>query len=167
METLRGSKYRDNGGCHFRDGQSGTLYIRMELLTSLQSYVRSRPFLTVPEIICIGLDVCRALAFCEEKHIIHRDIKPANIFIDEFGAYKVGDFGVSRRSETVHAAQPMTGIGTISYMAPEIYYGKPTTTPWISMPRTCALPAPEQRAHALHAGLSDRMYHCGYRLFQL
>ena len=95
------------------------------LLTSLQSYVRSRPFLTVPEIICIGLDVCRALAFCEEKHIIHRDIKPANIFIDEFGAYKVGDFGVSRRSETVHAAQPMTGIGTISYMAPEIYYGKP------------------------------------------
>ena len=127
METLRGApNIVTMEDVHFEmDSQMGTLYIRMELLTSLQSYVRSRPFLTVPEIICIGLDVCRALAFCEEKHIIHRDIKPANIFIDEFGAYKVGDFGVSRRSETVHAAQPMTGIGTISYMAPEIYYGKP------------------------------------------
>ncbi len=127
METLRGApNVVTMEDVHFQtDGQTDTLYIRMELLTSLRTYIGSKPALTVPEIIRIGMDVCKALAFCEEKHIIHRDIKPANLFIDEFGTCKVGDFGVSRRSETVHAANMMTGIGTITYMAPEIYYGKP------------------------------------------
>lgn len=127
MEALRGApNVVTMEDVHFHnDGETSSLYIRMELLTSLQSYARSKPVLLVPEIIKIGTDVCRALSFCEERHIIHRDIKPANLFIDEYGTCKVGDFGASKRSETVHAAQMMTGIGTISYMAPEIYYGKP------------------------------------------
>ena len=62
--------------------------------------------------------------YCESKGIIHRDIKPANLFVDRFGNYKVGDFGASKRMETVHVAQTMTGIGTISYMAPEIFRGQ-------------------------------------------
>lgn len=127
MESLRGApNVVTMEDVHFQtDGYTGILYIRMELLTSLQSYVRGRPSLSVPEIIQIGIDVCKALAFCEDRHVIHRDIKPANLYIDEFGTCKVGDFGASRWSETVHAANMMTGIGTISYMAPEIYYGKP------------------------------------------
>ena len=62
--------------------------------------------------------------YCEKRGIIHRDIKPANLFVDRFGDYKVGDFGASKRMETVHVAQTMTGIGTISYMAPEIFRGQ-------------------------------------------
>ena len=46
------------------------------------------------------------------------------MFVDGFGDYKLGDFGASKRMETVHPSHTMTGIGTISYMAPEIFAGK-------------------------------------------
>ena len=110
-----------------RDASSTTLFVRMELLTSVQQVTAERqrkgtPF-TIPEILKIGRDICTALMYCEGKGIIHRDIKPANLFIDSFGNYKVGDFGASKRLDTIHAAQTMTGIGTISYMAPEIFRG--------------------------------------------
>ena len=110
-----------------RDASSTMLFVRMELLTSFQQMMAERqrdqqPF-TIPEILKIGRDICTALMFCEKKGIIHRDIKPANLFADGFGCFKVGDFGVSRRMDTVHVALTMTGIGTISYMAPEVYKG--------------------------------------------
>jgi hypothetical protein len=70
------------------------------------------------------MDICRALIYCEDNHIIHRDIKPENLFIDRFGNYKIGDFGVSRSMATVHMADSMTSVGTISYMAPEIFQGR-------------------------------------------
>ena len=113
---------------HFkRDESAAMLFVRMELLTSFQQMITERqrdqlPF-TIPEVLKIGRDICTALMYCEERGIIHRDIKPANLFKDSFGNYKVGDFGVSRRMDTVHMALTMTGIGTISYMAPEVYRG--------------------------------------------
>lgn len=110
-----------------RDGSTCTLYVRMELLTSFQKLLlqhqKDSRFFTQSEVIKIGRDICTALMYCEKKGIIHRDIKPANLFVDAYGNYKVGDFGVSRRMETVHVAMTMTGIGTISYMAPEVFKG--------------------------------------------
>ena len=109
-------------------GTASTLFVRMELLTSFQeALLRSRndhvPFST-EEIYKIGSDVCTALMYCEKKGIIHRDIKPANLFVDGFGNYKIGDFGASRRLDTIYAAHTMTAIGTISYMAPEVFRGE-------------------------------------------
>ena len=111
-----------------REESSTMLFVRMELLTSFQQILAERqrdqqPF-TIPEILKIGRDICTALMYCETKKIIHRDIKPANLFLDVFGNYKVGDFGVSRHMDTVHRALTMTGIGTISYMAPEVFKGQ-------------------------------------------
>ncbi|MDO5138200.1 MAG: leucine-rich repeat domain-containing protein [Oscillospiraceae bacterium] len=111
-----------------KDASSTMLFVRMELLTSFRQMMADRqrdhlPF-TIPEVLKIGRDICTALMYCEEKGIIHRDIKPANLFKDNFGNYKVGDFGVSRRMDTVHVALTMTGIGTISYMAPEVFSGR-------------------------------------------
>ena len=111
-----------------RDASSTMLFVRMELLTGFQQLMAERqidqkPF-TIPEVLKIGRDICTAFMFCEKKGIIHRDIKPANLFVDGFGCFKVGDFGVSRRMDTVHVALTMTGIGTISYMAPEVFKGQ-------------------------------------------
>ena len=111
-----------------RDGSTCSLFVRMELLTSLQKVLPGRngqsTLSSIQEIIKLGRDVCRALVYCEKIDIIHRDIKPANLFVDRFGDYKVGDFGASRRMDTVHIAETMTGVGTISYMAPEIFRGR-------------------------------------------
>lgn len=129
MESLRGApNIVAIEDFHLKeDVSSTTLFVRMELLTSFQQVMaerqRSRSPFTIPEILKIGRDVCTALMYCEGKGIIHRDIKPANLFVDGFGNYKVGDFGASKRLDTIHVAQTMTSIGTISYMAPEIFRG--------------------------------------------
>lgn len=111
-----------------RIGTSSTLFVRMELLTSFQEALqKSRDDWTafsVDEVYKIGSDICTALMYCEKKGIIHRDIKPANLFMDGFGNYKIGDFGASSRIDTVYAAHTMTAIGTISYMAPEVFKGQ-------------------------------------------
>ena len=98
------------------DGIGGDIFIRMELLTSLQQILRERS-LSEQEIIKLGKDISHALVLCESKNIIHRDIKPANIMVSQFGNYKLGDFGVSKIMDHVTFATPM---GTPEYEAPEI-----------------------------------------------
>lgn len=100
------------------NGIGGDIFIRMELLTSLQQVLRERT-LSTEEIIKLGKDISRALILCEKKHIIHRDIKPLNIMISPFGDYKLGDFGVSKVMDHQTYA---TTTGTPEYLAPEILH---------------------------------------------
>lgn len=95
------------------------IFIRMELLTPLNTHVRNSSF-TVKDVIKLGTDICSALELCHANHIIHRDIKPENIFYSETGNYKLGDFGIARELDATAA---MTRVGTYSYMAPEISKG--------------------------------------------
>lgn len=98
------------------------ILIRMELLTSLPDYLRGH-VLSEEEVIQIGKDLCSALMYCHKKGLIHRDIKQANIFVNSIGQFKLGDFGVSRTMEQTTGY--MSKAGTESYMAPEVYLGKP------------------------------------------
>ncbi|MED9970958.1 MAG: protein kinase [Ruminococcus sp.] len=99
-----------------------TIYIRMELLTPLIKYYQDNPP-SESDIIKLGIDICTALEACRKNKIIHRDIKPANIFISKFGDYKLGDFGIARRLEGTQSG--LSKKGTYTYMAPEVYLGKP------------------------------------------
>ena len=98
------------------DGIGGDIFIRMELLTSLQQVLKER-MLSVEEIIKLGKDISHALILCENKNIVHRDIKPANIMVSQFTDYKLGDFGVSKIMDHATYATPM---GTPEYQAPEV-----------------------------------------------
>ena len=130
MEALRGApNIVSIEDFYFKqEGTTSSLFVRMELLTSLKEVLSGRngqhTLSSIREIRKLGTDICTALMHCEKKGIIHRDIKPANLFVDEFGHYQVGDFGASKRMETVHDAHTMTSIGTVSYMAPEIFRGR-------------------------------------------
>ena len=93
------------------------IYIRMELLTSLNDYIKKHPMKS-KDIIKLGRDICTALELCGKKNIIHRDIKPENIFVSEHGDYKIGDFGISKELEKTIGA--LSTKGTYKYMAPEI-----------------------------------------------
>lgn len=98
------------------------IYIRMELLKSLNEYLAGRA-LTEKEVLRIGTDICSALEYCEEYHIIHRDIKPDNIFVTPAGSFKLGDFGIARTLE--NTGTNLSVKGTYYYMAPEVYRGRP------------------------------------------
>ena len=104
-------------GCH--------LVIRMELLRSLESIMHQQESLSEKEVAKIGTDICGALTLCHAKGIVHRDIKPGNIFRNNAGAYKLGDFGLSRITAGGRAS---TQAGTPLFAAPEqfgdAYQGK-------------------------------------------
>lgn len=93
------------------------IFIRMELLTPFNTYICDK---TLPEaeVIKLGCDICTALEICGKRNIIHRDIKPENIFINDFGDYKLGDFGIARKMENLTGG--LSQKGTFNYMAPEV-----------------------------------------------
>lgn len=96
------------------------IYIRMELLTPLSRWLGSR-FMTEKEAIKLGIDICTALERCAQKNVIHRDVKIENIFLNSFGDYKLGDFGIARTLENLSSG--LSQKGTYNYMAPEIATG--------------------------------------------
>ena len=96
------------------------IFIRMELLTPFKSYIDSTLH-TENEIIKLGCDIATALEICHGKNIIHRDIKPANIFIDPYGSFKLGDFGIAKELEKTTGA--LSSKGTLTFMAPEVAKG--------------------------------------------
>ncbi len=95
--------------------------IRMNLLTPLYSYISDKT-LTEREVAELGVDLCSALEVCEKKNVIHRNIKPGNIFLNEFGNYMLGDFGIARQMEGMTAE--FSREGTESYVAPEVEKGQ-------------------------------------------
>ncbi len=126
LNSLKGNSnivsYEDHQIEANEDETQYTIYIRMELLTPLKEYL-SKNEMSDEDIVRLGTDLCNALSLCEKLKIIHRDIKPDNIFVSSNGDFKLGDFGVARTVEKTMSQ--MSKKGTYTYMAPEVYLGRP------------------------------------------
>lgn len=124
MESFKGSQnivsVEDYKVIERTDSVGWDIYIRMELLTPLNTYLSDKT-LSEKEVIGLGCDICSALERCAQRNVIHRDIKPDNIFINEFGDFKLGDFGIARKLENVTSG--LSQKGTYNYMAPEVEKG--------------------------------------------
>lgn len=102
------------------------IFIRMEILTSISDQMMAGRMDNV-EAVRLGINICDALELLESEGIIHRDIKPENLFVNEYGDYKLGDFGAARTLPGADAT--MSVKGTPAYMAPETALQKPAG-PW-------------------------------------
>ena len=99
------------------------ILIRMEFLKPLIKFQMEGHVFNEDLTLKLALEMCNALAFCEEQSIIHRDIKPDNIMVSDSGQFKLGDFGVARNIEKT--VGNLSRKGTETYMAPELYKNKP------------------------------------------
>ena len=126
MDSLRGSAnvvhIEDYQLREQQDGPGWAVFIRMELLESLEAILEKVGLPDQWETARIGSQVCNALARCHAAGIIHRDVKPANIFRNRFGDYKLGDFGIARNLDSV-TRSTMSFAGTRPFMAPEVESG--------------------------------------------
>lgn len=126
MSELKGNSnivsYEDHEVVKLEDEFGWDIFVRMELLTPLFTYI-SEHTLSEKDVVKLGIDMCRALEICRQFNIIHRDIKPENIFVSTQGNFKLGDFGISKQLDKATVA--MSKKGTYVYMAPEVYKGDP------------------------------------------
>ena len=106
-------------------GQSGDYYyLLMEYVdgVNLRQAMQAARF-TPEQALALVPDLCSALQFAHDHHILHRDIKPENILIDTSGRVKIADFGIARllSTEPSHLTLTATGaaLGSAAYMAPE------------------------------------------------
>jgi serine/threonine protein kinase len=127
LEQMKGDShivsYEDHYVEKSEDGLKWTIYIRMELLKSLVSYITEETYvLGEREVIRLGMDICKGLETCQKFNVVHRDIKMENIFVSNIGHYKLGDFGISKVME--QSENTGSQKGTKLYMAPEMLRGE-------------------------------------------
>jgi len=102
---------------------SGLLYYVMPFVEgeSLRELLNQVPQLPIERAVRIARDVCDALTYAHERHVIHRDIKPENILLPQDRAV-VTDFGLARAISAAGGdtiTEPGFTMGTPYYMSPE------------------------------------------------
>lgn len=77
----------------------------------------------------MATDIACGLAFLHQEKILHRDIKSLNVLLDENMKAKLTDFGLSRiKNETRTTTAIQDSVGTINWMAPELFKRKAVYT---------------------------------------
>ncbi|KAI9135884.1 kinase-like domain-containing protein, partial [Paraphysoderma sedebokerense] len=67
-------------------------------------------------------NVAAGMAFLHRKGILHRDLKSLNVLVSDDWTAAVTDFGLSTlRLETESKANIRNGVGTMRWMAPELF----------------------------------------------
>lgn len=100
---------------------------------SADDYIRARPDVDRPSLVSLFrmsvprtelmasqvLDLVVAAAYLHRSGIVHGDIKAANILISNEGRALLGDFGLSRPSDTATSTE-MQGAGSVRWQSPEL-----------------------------------------------
>ena len=73
----------------------------------------------------IARSLAEALSYAHEQGTLHRDIKPANLLIDTTGHVWLADFGLAKAIESHDVSRTGDVVGTLRYMSPEQFAGKP------------------------------------------
>lgn len=104
----------------------GTHYLIMEYVSggSLRDVLDRERKLSIQRTLYIALDLADALTRAHRLRILHRDIKPDNVLIAEDGTPRLTDFGMARLDEESHITQDGAIVGTMAYIAPEVYQGQ-------------------------------------------
>ena len=106
-------------------GRQTRLYSLMPLYEgeTLERRLKRAP-LALAEGLQIAARLSRALATLHRAGIVHRDVKPDNVILTTDGGLRLVDLGVARAPHLEEFALPDIP-GTPSYMAPELFAGKP------------------------------------------
>lgn len=118
--------------------EDNTVYLVMDYLPSgnLRSALQHQPDqrLNLRTTFKLVSQIASALNYAHENGIIHRDVKPDNILLDVVPTLTgdtepsavLTDFGLVKVAEAVgYQTQANTAIGTLPYMAPEQFTGRP------------------------------------------
>ncbi|MGI8680348.1 MAG: serine/threonine-protein kinase [Jatrophihabitans sp.] len=90
---------------------------------SLHALIAEHGVLDVREVARVGGELAAALSAAHRAGIVHRDVKPGNVLIDEDGAAKLTDFGISHALGDASLTSTGMVTGTPAFLAPEVARG--------------------------------------------
>jgi serine/threonine-protein kinase len=96
---------------------------------TLERYIKEKKYLSSEEVASFALEILKALDYVHQNGIMHRDLKPANITITIDNKLKLMDFGIIQTSINQELTREASIIGTIQYLAPEIFKGEKSSPP--------------------------------------
>ncbi len=101
----------------------GVLFIDMRLVTGadLRALLRHETRLEPARAVSIVEQVAAALDAAHAEGLTHRDIKPENVLVDPNDFAYLVDFGIAYGADDTHLTQTGTAVGSIAYMAPELF----------------------------------------------
>jgi serine/threonine protein kinase len=108
----------------------------MDLGTFIRAHRDHDRHIPWPMVASIGIGTLRGLGAAHSRlrpdgtpaPIIHRDVSPHNILLGANGVVKLTDFGLARARDRVYSlTAPGTVKGKLSYLAPEVSWGKAAT----------------------------------------
>lgn len=121
------------GVCRIHDLQKDgeTLFVVMELVDgeTLDNLCARGPLPPLRAVRIIE-QVCRALVAAHAVGVLHRDIKPSNVMVKANGDVddvKLVDFGIATTQGLDHLTKPGVALGTVGYLAPELWEGDSAT----------------------------------------
>ena len=105
----------------------GVIYFTMEYVKapSLEKVMDNYSF-SESQMARLIVEICRGLQAIHAQGIIHRDLKPANVLVLSDASVKITDFGVAREKYSRLTTKTQK-VGSVCYMAPEIWLGKKLT----------------------------------------
>ncbi|XP_035285319.1 mitogen-activated protein kinase kinase kinase 3-like [Anguilla anguilla] len=127
LKKLRHERIVQYYGC-LRDPDSRKLSIFVEFMAggSVKDQLKAYGALTEKVTRRYTRQILQGVFYLHRNMIVHRDIKGANILRDSSGNVKLGDFGASKRIQTI--CMSGTGIksvtGTPYWMSPEVISGE-------------------------------------------
>lgn len=127
LKNLQHERIVQYYGC-LRDRAEKTLTIFMEYMPggSVKDQLKAYGALTESVTRKYTRQILEGMSYLHSNMIVHRDIKGANILRDSAGNVKLGDFGASKRLQTICMSGPgMRSVtGTPYWMSPEVISGE-------------------------------------------
>jgi serine/threonine-protein kinase len=104
-----------------RGEDQGRQYIVFEYVEgeNLKQLLQRTGAMPVRDVLLLGLQMARALAFAHARGLVHRDVKPQNVLLNDDGQAKMTDFGIARSVDVEGVTITGTVLGTSEYIAPE------------------------------------------------
>src|SRR6185369_10854447 len=122
--------------------EKGSYYLVMEWVEGIDlgAFIRinheAGTQISWPFAVAMGIGTLRGLGAAHSRigsdgtpaPVIHRDVSPHNVLLGINGVVKLSDFGLARaRDRAGSLTAPGTVKGKLSYLAPEVTFGKPNT----------------------------------------
>lgn len=108
----------------------------IDLGALIKAYRQAGSFVPWPLAVAVAIGTLRGLGAAHDRiapdgthaPVIHRDVSPHNVMIGVNGVVKLSDFGLARaRDRAASLTAPGTVKGKLSYLAPEVTFGKPNS----------------------------------------